>query len=217
MLFSTSPSRQSFTKENKKKAITQLIDSTAYSADFKVLLVGSIIIAAGAIFTDSVPVLIASMIIAPLATPILALGLGIVAKDGRMMLRALAILVLSCVIALMIAAILTFFFGSERVADTYISFNGNRLIAFGIAVAAGFIGAYGMLSPKVASAVTGVAIAVSLMPPLVATGINFVSGNVALGIDAGILFIVNVVGILLASLIVFWRYDVSKVYRASKR
>lgn len=208
MKFNIAASRRIFTKNSKNQAISKLIDGTVYDTDFKVLLVGSILIASAAIFTDSIPVLIASMIIAPLATPILALGLGIVMRDFGVSIRALSILGVSCVMAMLIAGILTFCFDESLIKDVYISFGGNRLAAIGIAVVAGGIGAYGMLSTKVASAVTGVAIAVSLMPPLVATSINIVVGNYNLARDAGILFLLNVAGILFASIIVFWWYRV---------
>lgn len=213
MKFAIAASRHLFTNDSKKQAISKLIDSATYDADFKVLLVGSILIASGAIFTDSIPVLIASMIIAPLAAPILALGLGIVRRDLRVTLRALGVLGISCIVAILVAAILTICFDENMIKDSYISFSGDRVIAFGIAVAAGIIGAYGMLSPKVASAVTGVAIAVSLMPPLVATSINTVVGNYDLAFDAGILFLLNVVGILIASIVVFWMCGLGRKHR----
>lgn len=213
MKFDMAASRHVFTKDNKKQAVSRVLDNAAYDADFKVLLVGSILIATGAIFTDSIPVLIASMIIAPLASPVLALGIGIVMRDLRVSMRALAVLGASCVIAVLIAGIVTFCFDENLIRDTYISFGGNRFAAIGIAVVAGCIGAYGMLSTKVAPAITGVAIAVSLMPPLVATSINFVVGNYGLALEAGILFLLNVVGILFASIIVFWKYGIGREYR----
>lgn len=211
MIFDTLRRDTLFTDDDKKRAVNELIGNTAYNSDFRVLLIGSIVIATSAIFTDSIPVLIASMIIAPLATPILALGLGIAARDRQMILRAVGLLLLSCTVALIVAALLTLILGKERVAtDTFVSFSSNRVVAVIIALTAGFIGAYGMLSRKVGSAVTGVAIAVSLMPPLVATSINFTSGNTALSVTAGILFLLNVIGILFASTVVFWWFGVDK-------
>jgi uncharacterized membrane protein len=40
-----------------------------------------------------------------------------------------------------------------------------------VALAAGFAGAYSLVNPKINAALAGVAIAVSLVPPLAATGI----------------------------------------------
>ena len=119
-------------------------------------------------------------------------------------------LLLSIAIALVSAAILTLLFDENAVKDTYISFSGDKVIAVGIALVAGYIGAYGLLSKRVAGAITGVAIAVSLMPPLVATSISFVTGDTARAAEAGILFGLNVLGILIASVIAFWQFGLKK-------
>lgn len=188
---------------SKQQAIADIIDKSKHDTDYYVLLIGAACIAIGAIFTDSIAVLIASMIIAPLASPILALGLGIVGGSRKLIMRAALLLVVSCILALAIAAIVTILFGKDRSVDHYITFNGNRVIAVSVAIISGVIAAYGTIKPKVSGAITGVAIAVSLMPPLVATGINYAAGDSNLGLDAGILFLLNVGGILLASVLTF--------------
>ena len=216
MIFNRLRSNVLFTSESKRRAVQELSKGSAYDADFKVLLVGAIMIATGAIFTDNTPVLIASMIIAPLATPILALGMGTVQGDGRMIAKALATLLSSCLMSLIIAAILTLLLGGNKVANVYVVFTGDRSMSFMIAVVAGCIGSYGLLSTRVASAMTGVAIAVSLMPPLVATSVNLVLGNIQVGVNAAILFGLNVLGILLASIAVFWWFNIGKAHQTSE-
>jgi len=199
-----------FSENSKKDAVRSLVADARGGLDFMVLLFGSILIATGAIFTDSIPVLIASMIIAPLATPILAMGLGVVTRSIKVFVRAFGLLLLSMAIALAVAGVLAYFFDEDAVKDTYISFSGNKAIAFAIAVVAGYVGAYGVLSKRVAGAVTGVAIAVSLMPPLVATSIHAVSGDSGLAFDAFWLLMLNIGGIFLASLVAFWQFGVRR-------
>jgi len=202
--------KQTFTEEEKKKATAALMRSAGFTSDYKVLLIGSIIIATGAIFSDSIAVLIASMIIAPLAMPIITLGLGIVARRRALIVRSVSVLILSCLITFGVAILLTMLFGEVSVKDVYISFSGNRIIAFLVALAAGYIGAYGVLSPKVAEAIAGIAIAVSLMPPLAATSISIVSGDESRAFEAGSLFLLNVIGIVMASILVFWLHGVGR-------
>lgn len=204
---------QKLTTDIKQQAIADLLDKTTHDGDYYVLLVGSSLIAIGAIFTDSIAVLIASMIIAPLASPILALGLGLISGKWRLTLRALVLLIGSCVVALAIAATVTAIFGNDRTPDHFISFNSNRHIAVAVAAVSGAIAAYGMIKPKVASAITGVAIAVSLVPPLVATGVYYAAGDSRLGLDALILFLLNVAGIMLASMVTFWWFGMGREYR----
>ena len=201
--------------ENKQRAIVELTDRTKHDKDFYVLLVGATFLAAGAIFTDSIPTLIASMIVAPLAYPILALGLGIASGSWRLALRALLMLGVACLVVLGLAMVLTMLVGSDRTVDKYVSFAGNRHIAVGVAVASGAIAAYGLVRPKVASAITGVAIAVSLLPPLVATGVGLVPGGASTGLAALNLFLLNVLGILLASIFVFGLFGMKRHVAAS--
>jgi uncharacterized hydrophobic protein (TIGR00271 family) len=153
------------------------------------------------------------MIVAPLATPILTLGLGITAKNGKLMWRAFWLLCSSSVIALAIAMGLAIAFGHSRVTDHLISFSSNRIDSLVVAIVSGAIASYALVKPKVVGAVTGVAIAVSLMPPLVATGIGLAPGG-ATAADAFVLFLLNVAGILVASVAVFSWLGLGRAYRA---
>ncbi|HSW91927.1 MAG TPA: DUF389 domain-containing protein [Candidatus Saccharimonadales bacterium] len=203
-----------FTPESKREGTASLLTANTYDRDFYVLLIGSILLAICAIFTDSIPVLIASMIVAPLASPIVALGLGITVQDNKVIKKSAAILGVSCIIALALAVVITLTFNGEQAVDKFISFNGNRHIAVIVAVASGAIAAYSTIRPKIASAITGIAIAVSLMPPLVATGIGYASGRMDFGTSAAILFLLNVAGILIASIVVFTLFGIRKTYRS---
>lgn len=203
-------------REAKRHAIDGLLDNASHTRDYYVLLIGAILLAIGGIFADSIPVLIASMIVAPLAYPVLTLGLGITVGDWRLVSRVVGLLFASCAIALTLAVLMTLLFSGERAKDVYVTFTGNLLLATAVAIVAGAIAAYGTIRSKVASAITGVAIAVSLMPPLVATGIGFASGDTALMASAATLFLLNVVGILAASIIVFKLFRLDSSYETAK-
>ncbi len=203
--------------ESKHQAIAELLDKSNHDGDYYVLLLGAIALAACAIFTDSLAVLIGSMIVAPLAYPILALGLGLVAGNPRLIGRGLALLLLSIGIGLAIAGCATLMFGDGRVVPHYIMFNSDRAIAVVVALVSGAIAAYGLIRPKVSSAITGVAIAVSLVPPLVATGINFAAGDIATEQGALVIFLLNVGGVLVGSMCVFALCGMGAAYRAYTR
>ncbi len=184
--------------------------NTAPDRDFYILVIGAIILAACGILIDSIPVLIASMIVAPLAYPILSIGLGIVARDGKLALRALAMLLVSIALAVVIAGFFSLFvksyFGAaERV---FISFFPNLFFDLLIAVVSGAIAAYGLMRSKVGAAMTGIGIAVSLMPPLVAMGIGLFDPVNNLALRAGSIFLLNVLGILAGSMFVFMIFGV---------
>lgn len=210
MLQETGP----LTERTKQQAIQDLLSKTTHDTDYYVLLVGAILIALGAIFTDSIPGLIASMIVAPLAYPILLLGLGMAAGSMQLIGRAVGMLAISSGVALGLAIGLTWAFGSTRVHDANISFTTNHEVAVVVAIVSGIIATYGLVRPKVSSAITGVAIAVSLMPPLVATGVSLAPGGGESLPGSFGLFLLNVIGISLASCLVFLLFGMGQSYRA---
>ncbi len=192
-----------FREEHKREAVAELLDRIVPDRDFYVLLVGGILIAVLAIFLDSIAVLIASMIIAPLSYPILGLSLGIVSMDLRLTFRSFLLLLVSLFTSLAGAVVLTLCFGNVSVDPVFITFESNLYIATAIAVIAGFIAAYGLVRPKVGGAATGVGIAVSLMPPLVATGIAIASPGSFPAEITWIVFLLNVFGIIIGSALMF--------------
>jgi uncharacterized membrane protein len=115
----------------------------APDSSFYVLLVGSALLAIGAIFLDSIPVLIASMIVAPLAYPILGMALGFVGRDWWLVLRSLSALMAAFAIAFLLAIFVTMTVGHTRIDNVFISFSPNWFLAAGIAAAAGCVAAYG--------------------------------------------------------------------------
>lgn len=189
-------------------SVEVLLDNASHSKDFYVLLIGAALLAATAIYMDSIPVLIASMIIAPLAYPILALGFAIATRDWKLLLRLVILFLIACVASFGLAIVVTLLFNDERVDNVFIGFTSNRFLAAIVALVAGAIGAYGIIRPKVSSVITGVAIGVSLMPPLVAAGVGVATNDGTLAANAFILFVINVISILIASTIIFFLFDV---------
>lgn len=85
-LFETRP----FTEESKHAAVTDLLEAARPDRDFYLLVTGAALFALFGIALDSIPVLIGAMIVAPLAAPILALGLGLAVGDLRLAARVLS-------------------------------------------------------------------------------------------------------------------------------
>lgn len=206
-----------FSGESKRAAITEILDGAIPDRDFYLLVIGAVAFALCAIFTDSIAVLIASMIVAPLASPILALGLGLVVLDMRLVIRSIGMLAVSLIAAISLAWLGTLLFGYVRVDPIFISFGGNLYVATIIALIAGAIAAYGFVRVKVGNAMTGIGIAVSLMPPLVATGVGIADADWAFAGQTFTIFILNVIGILVASAIVFTLFGIQKEYRVMRR
>lgn len=203
-----------FNSQDKYDAVVEILDRTTPDRDFYVLVIGGVLLAVAGIFLDSIAVLIASMIIAPLASPILGLSLGLVSKDWRLSVRSVGMLILSFLIGLLGAWVLTLCFGHFRVDREFISFQSNLTIATIIAIISGAIAAYGLVRSKVGGSAVGISIAVSLMPPLVATGIGLADpGSLDISITFAI-FALNVIGILAGSAMVFMALGIHSAKRS---
>lgn len=207
-----------YIKENKQKAVAELLENTVPDRDFYLLVIGAIILATCGILIDSIPVLIASMIVAPLTYPILSLALSIPAGDGRLFGRSVSMLIISILLAIIVGGLFSLFVKSyfdvaERVL---ISFFPNIFFDLVIAVVSGAVASYGLVRSKVGEAITGIGIAVSLMPPLVATGIGLFDPVNDLAVRAGSIFLLNVIGILVGSMLVFLVFGLYKEHRIIK-
>lgn len=163
-------------------------------------------IAALGILTDSTAVVIGAMLVAPLMTPIMATSLSLVMGRPTRAIRSLGLVGAGVVIAV------GFSFLIARYAPGVLEIGVNSQIASRtaptlldllIALAAGFAGGYAVCRPDVSDSLPGVAIAVALVPPLAVVGITLSAGAFALSAGAFLLFLTNLVGIIVASGIIF--------------
>lgn len=179
---------------------------TAKVVSYIVMLSLSAALAALAVLQDSTAVIIGAMLVAPLMTPIMGCAAGLVAGWRRRVLRSLAVVALSIVAAVGLAwtlaawvpALVPFEANSQVLSRT-----APTLLDMAIALTAGAAGAYATIDDRVSSSLTGVAIAVALVPPLSVVGITLEAGHGAQALGAFLLFATNLVSIILASVLVF--------------
>lgn len=192
-----------FTAEERASAYKIIAEQINPNRDYYILVIGAIGLALGALFLDSTATLIGAMVVAPLAYPILGLGLGATARNSTLFMHALLLLLVSLAASIALAYIGTLVFGYLRIDANAIAFIAHPVLDFAVALIAGAIAAYGLVRPKVGGAMTGIGIAVSLMPPLVATGAYIADNLFSAAGDAFLIFLMNVLGIFLSSSLVF--------------
>ena len=175
--------------------------------NFFVLLVLATIIATYGLISDSPATVIGAMIVAPLMQPIIATTAAVVMGSLRRALLALALVLGGMIIVVLLAALLTFL-----LPDILISFETNNeivsrispgLIALLTALASGAAGAFIATREEIADSLAGVAIAISLVPPLCVVGIAAAQMHWAAAFGAFLLFMTNFLAILLAGGVVF--------------
>ena len=169
---------------------------------FVVLLFLSTLIATFGVMGDSTATVIGAMIIAPLMRPIMATAAGLVMGDMKRAGSSFLIVLASVAGVIGIAWLLT-----ELSVVTVISIEANaqfssrtapRLIDLYAALASGAAGAFALSRKDVADSLPGVAIAISLVPPICVVGIALAEGEWAAAGGAMLLFLTNFLSILLA-------------------
>lgn len=190
---------------------------------FFTLMTFASIIAAMGVVTDSTAVVIGAMLIAPLMTPLMAIAISLVMGWPNRLGVAVLIATAGILLAIGIGVVL------GLVVPTSISPGTNSQIVSRstptpvdliTALTAGAAGAYGLSRPDVSDSLPGVAIAISLVPPLSVVGIAYSQADWAAGNGALLLFLTNMVAILTMGGITFVLTGVtplSVVYEGQRR
>ncbi len=177
-------------------------DARAKQSAFWTMLVLSGIIATAGVLADSTATVIGAMIIAPLSTPIMGIALGIVKREriraGRFVLLGAIVVVLIGVIAAFVVPDIDLQTNSQITSRT-----SPTVIDLIAAIATGFAGAVGLSRRDVAAVLPGVAIAISLVPPLAVVGVCLGEGAVLMAMGALLLFLSNLVSMVIACTVLF--------------
>ncbi len=176
---------------------------------FLVILSGAI--ATIGLINDSPAVIIGAMLVAPLMSPILGVGLGSITADAALTRDSAAALVRGALLSILLATLITLF-------NIYLPFVPSLLEIPGevfartqptpndlmIALAGGLAAAYSLSQPHLSAALPGVAIATALMPPLSTIGIGIALGRWEIAGGAALLFLTNAITIAFAAILVFF-------------
>jgi uncharacterized hydrophobic protein (TIGR00271 family) len=178
------------------------------------LLLLSTVIASAGVVSDSTAAVIGAMIIAPLMTPILGVVLGVVLTDGANLRRCLLLLLAGAATVVAVSWLLGHLVPYPVVAAT----NGQvaarvtpRIVDLVAALATGSVGSVALARSDVSDALPGVAIAISLVPPLAVAGLTLQSGQPAQCLGALLLFATNVSAILASGIVVMALYRAGRV------
>jgi uncharacterized hydrophobic protein (TIGR00271 family) len=143
------------------------------------------------------------MLVAPLMQPLIALALGLATLNRDLLRRGIFTLILGISLALLVALMVGLLTPHAEITDEMRSRSVPTGLDFGVALASGVIGAYAMARKEISTALAGVAIAAALMPPLCTVALQFTLGNLHLSMEAALLFLANITGIVLTAWFVF--------------
>jgi uncharacterized hydrophobic protein (TIGR00271 family) len=180
------------------------------SAFWTLLLLAAAIASAGVV-SDSTATVIGAMIVAPLMTPIIGIVLAVTIGDGRNLAISGALVLTGAVAVIGVG----YGFGLlaevpvDAATSSQVAGRANPgLIDLAAAIATGAVGAFAVVRSDVSDTLPGVAIAISLVPPLAVVGLTLEAGEGDEAFGALLLFLTNVSAILVTGVLVMALYRV---------
>ncbi len=155
------------------------------------LLMCSIMIASLGLDLDSPAVLIGAMLISPLMSPILGIGLAVAINDREALFLSLRHFGLSIAIALITSTLYFYITPLGGINEQIVSRTKPTFLDGLVAVFGGLAGIISTTRKDQSNAIPGVAIATALMPPLCVTGYGIANGNWEFMINSFYLFFLN--------------------------
>jgi len=203
-------------RDDRVALVDRVQSSAAWNFDFIALMVLSTTMAAVGLMQNSAAVVIGAMLVAPLMTPLLGLGLALIQGNPVLAGVSLRSLIYGVCVALfsgfVVGAITP---GLEEPTREMLGRGGPSVLDLVVAFAAGLAAAYASSRPSLIAALPGVAIAAALVPPIATSGLALSLGDFALAFNALLLFGINMVTIVLAAMLSLWLVGLRQLKKTS--
>lgn len=188
---------------DRTSAYTRIRRNARPDLDFFMLISLATIIAALGLLINSPAVVIGAMLVAPLMSPIVGVGLAMVLGDARFLRLSVGTVLKGTLLAVGVGILAGLLFIGRP--DTYemLARTQPSLIDLAIAWFSGLAAAYALCRSDAAGALPGVAIAAALVPPLASSGLYFARLDFPNAFGAFLLFATNFISISLATALMF--------------
>ncbi|MFC8045720.1 DUF389 domain-containing protein [Nocardia sp. NPDC057353] len=180
-------------------------DRQAKRSAFWIMLTLSGVIAVSGVAGDSTATVIGAMIVAPLSVPILGVGLGIATGSGALIRRSLILVSVGAVLVVALGFLVAQVLPNpvDVLANSQVlGRTSPKLMDLTAALATGLVAAVAITRRDVGDVLPGVAIAISLVPPLGVVGVCLGSDAPGLALGAFVLFVSNVLALVVTSTVV---------------
>ena len=184
--------------------IHELRQGSAWGPDFIVMLGLAAAVSTLGLLQDSPAVVIGSMLLAPLMTPMMGMGLALAQANIKLMRMSLKSIILGLFLTVGISFAIGFITPTgETLSEEVLARGSPNVLDLMIALFAAGAAAYAMARPNIIGAIAGVAIATALVPPACSIGISLAHGAWLNSLGAALLFFANLVAIMAASSFTF--------------
>ncbi len=203
-----SEKKPSEAKEQSKERISreELLDDLEPGSRVRWIYIAQVVIscivAAVGMIRDSVALVIAAMVIAPLLIPSMSLALGTTIGDLQMIWRSVITTATGIAVGLILSIVIGMLVPFDPQVYEIASRASVKYTDLVVALAAGAAGALAVTT-GVSASLIGVMVAVALVPPLVATGLFIGHGDFSAATASALLLASNIVCVNLAAVAVF--------------
>lgn len=187
-----------------EEVVHELIEESRVEEDYYFLLIVSSLITTLGLLVNSAAVVIGGMLLAPLLSPMLTLGLGVVTTNRESLFRSATAILKSTGVVISIAFVTSFLLGVENPENFEIAQRIKPSLPYMyIAILSGIGATYAWAKPKLSASLPGIAVVVALLPPLAVTGIGLSELNREIITGSFQLYLINLIGISASAAVVF--------------
>jgi uncharacterized hydrophobic protein (TIGR00271 family) len=176
------------------------------STDFAVMITLAAAIAALGLLLNSPAVIIGAMLVAPLMSSILGMGMALVIGDARFFWTAFGTAFRGMILAIVTGFVIAILTPGASATPEILNRASPSVLDLVVALVSGAAAAYALCRRDVSAALVGVAIAAALAPPLTTVGIGLVLRQWWIAGGALLLFATNMIAIIGASSLVFFLF-----------
>lgn len=191
------------TASDRDEARATIREGSRARADFYIMIGLAAVLAALGLLLNSPAVIIGAMLVAPLMSAIVGLGLGVVEGDTHLLGSAAWVTLTGTLLAIAISLLLGLMIPEATATPEIMARVRPSVLDLGVALASGAAGAYALCRKGVSAGLAGVAIAAALVPPLATVGIGLALGHADIAGGALLLFVTNLIAIAAAGGLVF--------------
>jgi len=193
-------------RHDKTEAIDEIIEISTLKPDYIVLNVIAVCIAVLGIYQNSIPLVIASMIIAPLILPIIGIALGITLHNLKLIVSSLRNLWINTLCVFLAWALITLLLRSiwEFSTDGYLANEVFYYVTWLTGIFAWIASAFILSKGSLNDGMAWIAIAVALVPPLAVSTIHLSLFNRTAFLTSFWVYLTNIVAIIIWCVGVFY-------------
>lgn len=194
------------TDERKQSIAENIINDSHVDKLYWWQLIVACMLATLWLLMNSIPVVIWSMLVSPILTPIKTFAFAIITWKKHLYLNSLKILILSILIAIPSSFLICYLVPFSSITEQVLLRATPTVVDWIVAILSWVIAFLFLGDEKMEESIVWIAIAVSLMPPLAAVWIwlHFMNWSVAQW--SFLLFITNLVWILVVGILIFYLF-----------